>query len=233
MKLILVLAIVILLGLLLGFLFYNGRIRFNYPNKDEFPLLGIDISHHQGKVRWEELRTEKISFVIIKATEGADYKDSKFTDNWAASKKENYKTGAYHFYRLCKVGKEQAENFISVVPRGDENLPPAVDLEFGGNCKTSKSKVETLAEIQEFLKILEDHYQKKPIIYATNEFYEEFLLNEFKEYPIWIRNIYKRPKLEEGRNWFIWQFANRGHLHGIHGFVDLNVIHGKSMEILQ
>ena len=214
------------------FLFYNGRIRFNYPDKDEFPLLGIDISHHQGKIRWEELRTENISFVIIKATEGANYKDQKFLDNWTNSKKGDYKTGAYHFYRLCKNGKEQAENFISVVPRSEENLPPAVDLEFGGNCKTDKSKEKILSEIKEFLYAVESHYQKKPIIYATNEFYEEFLVKEFKEYPIWIRDLFKRPELD-GRNWTIWQFANRAHLKGIDGFVDLNVINGKSMQILQ
>ena len=76
----LVLGSLTLVALLLGYLLFIGKIRFNYPSKKEFPILGIDISNHQGKITWTELRKENISFVIIKATEGGDYKDPLFLD---------------------------------------------------------------------------------------------------------------------------------------------------------
>lgn len=220
-------------GLLLAYLLFVGQIRFNYPDKDEFPIVGIDVSHHQGEIRWTELKTENISFVIIKATEGGDYKDPFFTKNWTNSKEVGFKTGAYHFYRICKNGKEQAQNFIETVPNQADNLPPTIDLEFGGNCKTDKTKDQILKEINEFLDILESHYKRRPIIYVTHEFYDQYLVDKFKDHPIWIRDIFKRPELRDKREWLIWQFANRAHLKGIDMYVDLNVLNGESIEILQ
>jgi lysozyme len=213
---------------LIAFLFSTGRLRLNYPSKEEFPFVGTDISHHQGKIDWAKLRSEDISFVIIKATEGGDFKDPLFLANWSESKNEGYKTGAYHFYRFCKDGKEQAKNFIESVPIDPDNLPPAIDLEFGGNCKTDKSREQILEEINEFLDILQARYEMRPMIYATNEFFDQFLIGKFKDNPIWIRDIYKRPMLSDGRSWAVWQFANRGHLNGIDGYVDLNVLNGNS-----
>src|SRR5689334_2438969 len=183
---------VLLIGGLLIFLLSKGWIRFNYPSHEEFPFRGIDISHHQGKISWEELKTEDISFVIIKATEGQDYKDPRFIENWNNSKRTGYKTGAYHFYRLCKDGKAQAENFIATVPDEPDNLPPAIDLEFGGNCDTQKTHEQIIQEVTEFLQLLELHYKKKPIIYVTHDFYDEYLVDNFKNYSIWIRDIFRR-----------------------------------------
>ncbi|MBL7859088.1 MAG: glycoside hydrolase family 25 protein [Cyclobacteriaceae bacterium] len=221
------------LALLLVYLLFNGYIRFNYPDRNEFPIIGIDISHHQGEIRWGELHTENISFVMVKATEGGDFKDPLFNINWKESKAAGYKTGAYHFYRICKDGKEQAKNFLETVPVEPDNLPPTIDLEFGGNCKTDKTQEQIIEEINEFLSILEGHYKKRPIIYATHEFYDQFLIGKFTDHPIWIRDIFKRPTLRDGRDWLIWQFANRGHVNGIDGYVDLNVINGQSMELLK
>ncbi|HPM31376.1 MAG TPA: GH25 family lysozyme [Chryseolinea sp.] len=218
--------------LTLGYLLFIGKIRFNYPDKNEYPVLGIDISHHQGKIRWDELKKENLSFVIIKATEGGDYKDPLFTENWTNSKKEGYKTGAYHFYRLCKNGTEQAQNFIATAPNDLSNLPPTIDLEFGGNCKTDKSKEQILKEVNDFLQALEKHYNKKPILYATKEFYDEYLKTILLDHPLWIRDIFRKPLLENEREWLIWQFANREHLEGIDTYVDLNVVNGKSVEAL-
>ena len=120
------------LGIIFGVYtaFEQGYLRFNYPGRKAFPVRGIDISHHQKKINWEKLRSEKINFVIIKATEGVDYQDPNFSVNWNKSLKEGYETGAYHFYRLCRSGNEQAGNFINTVPKSEMTLPPFVDLEY-------------------------------------------------------------------------------------------------------
>ncbi len=206
-------------------MFYKGYVRFNYPSYKEFPIQGIDISHHQGDIDWNKLRKENISFVFIKATEGGDFKDKKFQDNLENAKNNGLAVGAYHFYRLCKNGLEQADNFIQTVPK-IKSLPPVVDLEFDGNCQTNKAEEQIKREIQDFFDKLEKYYEQIPIIYATKEFYDKYLQNQFIDYPIWIRDIYKRPTLKDNRNWTFWQFANRGHLSGIEGYVDLNVFNG-------
>jgi len=231
-KLLIISTLLFIVGLAAVYLLYHGYLRFNYPSREDFPLQGIDISHHQGEIRWEELRTENLSFVIIKATEGGDYVDPRFAANWANSRKSGYATGAYHFYRLCKSGREQAENFIRTVPVDSVSLPPTIDLEFGGNCATMQETDEDVREIQVFLTLLEQHYKKRPILYATREFYDAYLTNTWLDYPLWIRDIYRQPTFGN-RSWSLWQFANRAHLNGIDTYVDLNALNGKSLMELE
>ena len=214
-------------------LFYYGILQFNYPSKNKFPVRGIDISHHQGEINWAELKTENIKFVFIKATEGGDFKDQKFQDNWSNAKKDNYHVGAYHFYRVCKNGEEQASNFIQVVPKNADNLPPVVDLEFVGNYNTNKTKEQIQLEILNCLNILENYYEQIPILYVTEEFYKEYINNKFSKYPIWFRSIYHKPKLSEIKEWTFWQYSNRAHLKGIDGHVDLNVFNGHIQELIK
>jgi lysozyme len=107
-----------------------------HPSLEKFPRQGIDVSHHQGPIAWQELAGQGVSFAYIKATEGGDYKDRRFSDNWNSAKNAGIARGAYHFFTLCRAGADQARNFIDSVPVEIDALPPAVDLEFMGNCST-------------------------------------------------------------------------------------------------
>lgn len=218
----------------LYFAFYNGYIRMNYPSLEEYPIQGIDISHHQKNIDWDKIDTSFVKFVFIKATEGGDHKDILFQQNWIQAKSKNIPVGAYHFFTFCKSGEEQARNFIESVPNDSTNLPPIIDLEFGGNCKQSKTNEEILFEIGQFINILEEYYQKKVIIYSTNEFYSTYLTHTFPENPIWIRDILSEPKLlKDGRQWLFWQYTNRAKIDGIDTYVDLNVFRGNKDEFLE
>lgn len=217
-------------ALLVIFSLYNGYIRFNYPTLSQFPLQGIDISNHQKQIRWDEIDKRRVGFVFIKATEGADFKDKSFQTNWKAARERDFIVGAYHFFTFCKSGEEQAKNFIDTVPLEPNTLPPVIDLEYGGNCQLTSNKEQVLAEIEVLISQLENFYHKKPILYVTSEFYNDFVAYKFDNNPIWIRDIYKRPTLVDSREWTLWQYANRGHLKGIDTFVDLNVFHGTEQE---
>ena len=173
--------------------------------------------------------SSNISFIFIKATEGGDFKDPQFNENYKNAKKCGFPVGAYHFYRFCKTGNEQADNFIAAVQKGQSELPPVVDLEFGGNCQTDKTKNQIIREIQDYILKIKDYYHQQPIIYVTSEFYDIYIADYFKDCPVWIRDIYNNPKLPDNRKWMFWQFANKGHLSGIDGYVDLNVFNGDSI----
>lgn len=215
---------------IIGFLFYKGFLRLNYPSFKEFPIQGIDISNHQGNIEWNEIDKTKVHFVYIKATEGGDFKDSKFQHNWKSAKSSNFPVGAYHFFTFCKSGKEQADNFINTVPIEKNSLPPVIDLEFGGNCKLNKSKQDVITEIEIFENLIYKTYNKKPILYVTEEFYNEFLIDNFLDNELWFRDVFKRPKIIGNRKWLIWQYANRAHLKGIKTYVDLNIFNGTENE---
>jgi lysozyme len=210
--------------------FDRGFIRFNYPSRANYPIQGIDISHYQGSIDWNKFKSESIDFIIIKATEGADYQDHMFQANYDSAKVYGYTIGAYHFYRFCTDVNLQAQNFLKSIGTKDLRIPPCVDLELGGNCKTDKSDKEVRDEIHVFLNIIQQKTGKMPVLYATEEFYNRYMRGEFAEYPIWIRNIYAKPQLPDSKSWTIWQYANKGRLSGIEKAVDLNVFRGSKIE---
>ncbi|TGK38121.1 glycoside hydrolase family 25 protein [Leptospira andrefontaineae] len=228
-KLLALLLPLLLLLFVLYFAFDKGIIWFVYPSESKYPIRGIDVSNHQGNIDWKKVSENKISFVYIKATEGGDWKDKAFLRNWEQANQLGIRVGAYHFFTLCRSGKEQAANFISLVPKDPESLPPVADLEFVGNCKERPPLQDVKKEIHDFLIELENHYGKKPILYLTYEFIDLYLKNDFLEYPVWIRDIFGHPSSSFKRNWIIWQYHSRARLEGIEGPVDLNALKGDDL----
>jgi len=201
-----------------------GYWRFNYPPLDKYPVQGLDISHHQGDIDWLDVPKDKIQFVYIKATEGGDYKDRKFTENWNSARLNGFSVGAYHFFTLCRVGAEQASNFVAYVPLEKDALPPVVDLEFVGNCKKRPSREFFLNELRDYTTAIEEHYATKPVLYTTYQFHREYLKGtEFESYPFWIRDVFKVPDQKIFPIWAVWQYADNARIPGIKGPVDLNV----------
>lgn len=211
---------------LVGALFYFGLIRFNYPSKTDYPVRGIDVSHHQGTIDWRQVKSTDIDFVFIKATEGDDFVDPQFVNNWNAARTQGISVGAYHFFTFCSSARDQAANFIKTVPSKADSLPPVIDIEFIGSCKRRPTLDQYRQAVAEFMSLLRQHFGKSPIIYTTYDSYRGYLDKLFADTPVWIRDIYKMPKLQGGREWLFWQYSNRGRRRGIATYVDLNVFRG-------
>jgi len=218
------------LAAVLFIFFEEGYLRFNYPSSAKYPVRGIDISHHQTDIDWGILGRADLDFILIKATEGGDHKDTKFGEYWKRAGDLGLARGAYHYFTFCKSGREQAENFVQTVPDGPGLLPPVIDLEYGGNCSARPTRDELLKEIGDFSEIVEHKYGSRPIIYTTRQSYADFISGALPGYLVWIRDIYSAPQLPDGRAWSFWQYTHRGRLWGINGFVDLDVYNGTPEE---
>ena len=81
----------------------------------DYPIHGFDVSHHQKEIDWKKIPKQKYKFVYLKSTEGGDFKDTKFQEYWLQAREQGFLVGAYHFYRLCRDGSIQAQNFIESV----------------------------------------------------------------------------------------------------------------------
>lgn len=220
----------ICLVIVMPLLFSTWILRMNYPSSQRFPVRGIDISHHQQTIDWQKLQQENIHFVFIKATEGGDFKDQLFRENWRNAKKAGLIRGAYHFFTFCRPGKEQAQNFIETVPVEPGTLAPVIDLEFGGNCQARPARESLLQELTEYIAAIEQVYGQTPILYVTYEAYNAYLSGELEHLALWIRDIFRHPKLPDNRPWLFWQYSNHGRLPGVPTYVDLNVFHGSTEE---
>lgn len=230
-KIIIVLTSVLaVLGLTFFCLVWNGVYILNGFSAKKYEVRGVDVSAYQGKIDWHTLAGQNISFAFIKATEGSSFVDKCFHYNFSEAQKTDLFVGAYHFFSFDSDGNTQAKNFINTVTPFENMLPPVIDLEFYGdkeNNPPSRSDVDR--ELQTMLKILEAHYGKKPIIYATEKSYELYLAGGYSEYDIWIRNVITAPKLSDGRTWTFWQYTNRKRLKGYEGkekYIDVNVFNG-------
>ncbi|WP_447511851.1 glycoside hydrolase family 25 protein [Acinetobacter geminorum] len=218
------------LACVMGVLAYFGLFYQQKAVAQDYPVQGFDVSHHQGDINWKKISPEKFQFVYLKATEGGDYKDSKFQENWLKAREHGFHVGAYHFYRLCRDGKTQADNFISTVPNKADALPPVIDLEYDGNCINAHTKEQLLKEIGIMHDRLKQHYGKQPIFYISKTFYHIVLIGGFPNTPLWVRDYEGKPELKDKRKWLFWQHSNQGKIEGITKSVDLNVYEGSVKE---
>lgn len=192
------------------------------PDRDAYPIRGIDVSNHQGAIDWRRVAADDVSFAIVKATEGGDWVDKSFARNVAAAKEAGLAIGAYHFFTFCRPGVEQAQNFIATVPRDQSWLPPVVDIEFHGNCPQPPTPEELSAELKAFLDPVEAHFGRPAIIYVTGEA-ESLYGAAMPDRLRWVRSLSRHPGHE---GWVYWQYHNMGRVDGIEGDVDLNVLQG-------
>ena len=215
-------------------LVWNGIIILNEYHSKKYDVKGIDVSSYQGEIDWDLIASQGISFAFIKATEGSTFVDENFAYNFEEAQKSHLAVGAYHFFSYDSSGATQAENFINTVVPFEGMLPPVIDVEFYGDKEKDLPAREQVSEqLKAMLDLLEEHYNQKPIIYATEKSYELYLSNDYEEYDIWIRNVLSKPELSDNREWVFWQYTNRDRLNGYHGkekYIDVNVFNGKVEE---
>jgi lysozyme len=216
--------------------FYRFRPCFNHKYYDVcmpsgHSVYGIDVSRHQGDIDWERLSTghhpdAPISFVYIKASEGSDFKDVKFKENFENARKHGFVRGAYHYFSTTSSGLSQANLFISMVKLRKGDLPPVLDIE-----EKPKNKKKYIEEVKVWLKKVEEHYGVKPIIYASSKYKQKYLDDSFfKEYPSWVAHYYI-PELRKGEEWLMWQCSDLGVLPGIKEKVDINIFNGNEKQL--
>lgn len=203
----------------------------NYP--DGYEIHGVDISHYQGDIDWDDLRNAMIEgcpirFIMIKATEGSSRVDEKFNDNFYMAREYGYIRGAYHFWSNKSTAREQAYFFLDKVRLEDGDLPPVLDVEH----KPKDQSVEDFQrDILTWLHVVEDKYHVKPIIYTYYKFKEKYLnAPVFDDYPYWIAHYYV-DKVEYKGEWKFWQHTDVGRLPGIKGYVDFNIYNGSYYDL--
>lgn len=224
------LAIVGLGALTLGALYGLGKTPLVYVDRDAYPIRGVDVSHHQDAIDWTALAGADVSFAFIKATEGGDFRDPRFAENWRGAGEAGLPRGAYHFFRFCTPAALQAQNYLSALPE-DAELPPVLDVEYGGNCTQNIPSDEAIvARLDSVIQAVEATTGRAPLLYVLPDSYRDFVQGRFDLYPIWYQSVLRAPRLPGDRPWTFWQYTVRARLPGVGPFVDLNVFNGTPSE---
>ena len=182
---------------------------------------GIDVSHYQGRIDWDEVARDKnVQFVYIKATEGSDLVDDCYLRNHYGAKRVGIPVGVYHFYRPNVNVQWQLRNFSDTAEPWQQDLVPIVDVEKRG--KGSLTQFQN--NLKAFLDGVERLYGVKPIIYTGVNFYAAYLEGRFTQYRFMVaRYADEFPGLSEDVPIVLWQYTSTGRVDGIRGHVDRSV----------
>jgi lysozyme len=186
---------------------------------------GIDISRYNKISDWGKIKNS-VDFVFIKATEGRSHKDAKFKKNWDNAKKYGITRGAYHFFVPNVSAKEQFENFKNSVTLSPGDFPPVVDVERRAG-EYDKLDID-MNEVNEWLRLAEEYYGVKPIIYSDYITFKLFMDNKVNKNNLWIYvpDGYLVEPSFNNYDCLFWQHNQKGKVDGIIGEVDLDVFLG-------
>ncbi len=191
-------------------------------------IIGIDVSHYQGRINWTEVSSRGIEFAYIKATEGITVKDSMCNSNYTEAKRAGINTGMYHFYIYNDNPIDQANNFLKVVNcLNPGDIYPVLDLEqeFVNNQISNR---DYQRNVLLWLTTVENKLGVKPIIYSNYSFAKVNLSDHrFADYRLWISEYdVDKPELPliwENSSWTLWQITDKGSVRGIDGNVDISI----------
>lgn len=214
-----------------AFLYAAGWLHLSYPRPTHYTVRGIDVSHHQGVIDWQRVSRTRVQFAYVKASEGGDWRDESFGANVQGAKQAGITTGAYHFFTFCAPGGAQARNFFGAAPAETTMLPPAVDLEYVGNCAARPARETFVRELRNFLRLTEARYRTTPVLYTTRTFFDNYLrAEEFARYPLWIRDLTGLEAMPAKRTVLFRQFSDNGSIDGIRKLTDEDLFIGSKAE---
>jgi lysozyme len=189
-----------------------------------YEVRGIDLSHHNGRIRYEEL--DSLDFVFLKVTEGTTLTDKEFKKHYTAFYEKKIAIGAYHFFRFDIDGKAQARHFLKNLEGKKLQIPLVVDVEQENNPVVRRE--ELIVRLRAFVNEVNKQTGAKTIIYTNGSGFTDFISDDFSDHTLWLSSTNKwRPTMTDCT---FWQFNINADLSAITHEVDLNVFRGSRKE---
>jgi lysozyme len=115
-------------------------------------------TYHGNSVDLEETLEGGVVAIIHKATQGANFRDSKYHQRRDRAKELGFLWGAYHFSTGGSV-TDQVENFLSYAKPEEDEL---ISLDW----EPSDGPDMTLAQARHFVQMIKDETGRWPLIYG-------------------------------------------------------------------
>lgn len=183
---------------------------------------GIDVSEYQGNINFQSVRNAGIDIVYIRSSEGTNFVDPYFRQNYNRAKEAGLKVGFYHYVtaRSTEQAIQEADFFASVINGTSPDCLLAMDFEYFGGL--SNSEVNSISRT--FLQRLEQVTGKRAMVYSDAYNAGNVFDSSLSSYPLWIAEYgVSEPQLY--RNWSTWvgfQYSDTGRISGINAQVDLD-----------
>lgn len=174
------------------------------PPRSQYPAQGVLVGAADGRASFAAFRAIGANFAYLEASRGASGRDPAFARNLEAVRSARLQFGALHHYDPCVPADLQAANFVTVVPRDDSLLPPAIELdETADNCERPVSDAAVESELTTFLNQVEGHVGKPAILKFSKQFEERYRLANRVDRALWLSRDRFQPDYA-GRPWTLW-----------------------------
>ncbi len=185
-------------------IWYWWEIQHFAPDEAVFPEQGVAVGEQHGQVGFETARALGASFAYLEASVGTDGQDARFGRNLAAARRAGLLVGAVHRFDPCRRADAQSANFVTMVPRDESLLPPAITLEWtSDNCDGSVSEAAVESELLTFINQVEMHSGKPVILRISEEFEDRYGLAGRIERDLWLIRDRFVPRYA-ARPWLLW-----------------------------
>jgi GH25 family lysozyme M1 (1,4-beta-N-acetylmuramidase) len=195
---------------------------------------GIDVSEHQGKIKWKKVKSSGADFAFIRAAfrrseTGELVEDATFKDNIKAANKAGIMVGAYIYSQAIstKEAEEEADFLVDLVKRYEIDLPLVIDYEIypGGRLEQAITS-EKLFAASHFNDITTAFCRKvekegyESAIYANTDMFTNYMDASLidKENTLWVAHYGGECGLES--DYLFWQASDSAVCGGIEGSVD-------------
>ena len=98
--------------------------------------LGVDVSYHQGKIRWDEVAASGVRFAMLRlghraVSDGAVRQDTQWEANYAGAREAGLQVGVYFYSQAITVeeAREEAAFVLDTLKGRPLNLPVVFDWE--------------------------------------------------------------------------------------------------------
>ncbi|MBT8427783.1 MAG: glycoside hydrolase family 25 protein [Erythrobacter sp.] len=174
------------------------------PDEAVYPDQGALIGEGDGAVDFEVLKGLGAGFVYLEASRGARGKDANFSRNLEAAREAGLQVGAVHLFDPCETADGQSANYVTIVPRDAELLPPAIRLtRTADQCFERVSEAAVQSELLTLVNQIESHTEAPVVLASGEEFERRYRPARRLERALWLDGDMSEPDYG-GRPWTVW-----------------------------
>lgn len=190
---------------------------------------GIDISECQGTVDFEKVKNSGIQFVCMRSTKKNGTVDAQFDRNLSEciDKGLDYSCYKYAYATTHEQARIEADGVINLLK--DRKMTIWYDLEDKSLSPLGKDAIEGIA--MSFIGECKDAGFDVGI-YCNKTWYDNYISDYLKKkFKFWIARYGQNTgQIDErykptGKNVIAWQYTSKGHVDGINGDVDRDVLY--------
>ncbi|RDC60829.1 hypothetical protein HME9302_02045 [Alteripontixanthobacter maritimus] len=174
------------------------------PDEALFAEQGMLVGDSDGAVNFRTARALGAQFVYLEASDGAEGQNARFANRFEAARAARMRVGAVHRFDPCVMADGQSANFVTMVPRDADLLPPVLSLDTtGASCEERVSDAAIESEVMTLVNQIENHAGQSVILKVSPAFEEQYGLAARMDRNLWLTRTRFEPEYA-GRPWLLW-----------------------------